>query len=392
MRRKERWRLPPPAVREAIINAVAHADYAQRGAPLRVSIFDDRLEVENPGLLPFGLTLEDLPRGVSKLRNRVIGGIFHALGLVEQWGSGIQRMTAACREARLAAPVFEELATRFRVTIASAQVSRPVLDDTDQSILASLAGCKGLSTSEIAAAIGLTPRATRTRLARMVGRGLVREIGTGPGPQAALLPSRSRTGINTMFVDIAESLPVFSIDKDYVTRLDELPTPADKAAALEAVLTGELSEDDPSFVYRELGERLQQIKERRDATDEAAAQRLRELQEIAAGLAATKQEPERFNLTQPGEYGLFTILRAHARGAAEEYVADCARSMVTHLRTNGLLSSGWSNSIGGRMRVEQSLLAESWNLRYEQLGFDRDAEDPPFLKLAVSELAKADGS
>jgi len=180
VRRKERWSLPPAAVREALINAVAHADYAQRGGPLRVSIFDDRLEVENPGLLPFGLTLEDLPRGVSKLRNRVIGRVFHALGLVEQWGSGIQRMTAACREAGLAAPVFEELATRFRVTIVTARVGRPVLDETDQAILASLEGGKGRLTSEIAAAIGLTPRATRTRLARMVGRGLAREIGTGP--------------------------------------------------------------------------------------------------------------------------------------------------------------------------------------------------------------------
>ena len=117
---------------------------------------------------------------------------------------------------------------------------------------------------------------------------------------------------NTTFLDIAESLPVFKIDKDYVTKLDELPTPADKAAALEAILTGELSEDDPSFIYRQLGERLQRVKERKDAGDEATAQRLRELEEIAAALAATKQEPERLSLTQPGEYGLFTILRAHA--------------------------------------------------------------------------------
>ena len=127
VRRKEGWSLPPEAVREAIINAVAHTDYAQRGAPLRLSILDNRLEVENPGLLPFGLTIEDLPRGVSKLRNRVIGRVFHALGLIEQWDSGIQRMIAACRDAGLAAPVFEELATRFRVTIATARVGRPAL-------------------------------------------------------------------------------------------------------------------------------------------------------------------------------------------------------------------------------------------------------------------------
>ena len=180
VRRKDVWSLPPVAVREAVINAVVHGDYAQRGAPLRLSIFDDRLEVENPGLLPFGLTVEDLAHGVSKLRNRVIGRVFHALGLIEQWGSGIQRMTAACRDTGLAAPVFEELAARFRVTIATARVGRPVLDDTDQAILASLAGGKGRPTSEIAEAIALTPRATRTRLARLVGRGLVHEIGTGP--------------------------------------------------------------------------------------------------------------------------------------------------------------------------------------------------------------------
>ena len=55
-----------------------------------------------------------------------------------------------------------------------------------------------------------------------------------------------------------------------------------------------------------------------------------------------------------------------------------------------LLAPGWSSSIGGRMRVEQSLLAESWNPSYEQLGFNRDDPNPPFLKPAVSELSKAD--
>lgn len=180
VRRKEHWNLPPVALREALINAVAHADYAQRGAPLRVAIFDNRLEVENPGLLPFGLTVEDLPRGVSKLRNRVIGRVFHALGLIEQWGSGVQRMTNACREAGLAAPVFEELGTRFRVTLPTEHIGPSMLDETDQAILEVLAGANGLLTSEIAKIIELTPRATRTRLARLVASGTLREIGTGP--------------------------------------------------------------------------------------------------------------------------------------------------------------------------------------------------------------------
>lgn len=180
LRRMERWSLPPVAVREAVINAVAHADYAQSGAPIRVALFDDRLEVENPGLLPFGLTITDLPLGVSKLRNRVIGRVMHELGLVEQWGSGIQRMVAACRDVGLATPVFEEIGTRFRVTLYVEQERAPRLDAVDRSIVSLVHTPDGLATREIAGKIGLTPRATRTRLASLVARGMVREIGTGP--------------------------------------------------------------------------------------------------------------------------------------------------------------------------------------------------------------------
>lgn len=180
VRRSERWSLPPVAVREAVINAVAHADYAQRGAPIRVALFDDRLEVENPGLLPFGLTVADLPLGVSKLRNRVIGRVFHELGLVEQWGSGVQRMVAACRDAGLAMPVFEEIGVRFRVTLRTAREQTPRLDALDRDIVSLVRAPDGLATREIAEKIGLTPRATRTRLAALVARGLVREVGTGP--------------------------------------------------------------------------------------------------------------------------------------------------------------------------------------------------------------------
>ena len=172
--------MPPVAIREAIINAVVHADYAQRGAPIRVAIFDDRVEVENPGLLPFGLTLEDLPQGISKLRNRVIGRVFHALGLIEQWGSGIQRMSAACRDAGLLPPVLEEIGTRFRVTLRLGRVGPPTVDEIEKTILGLLRDGRGHMTSEISRAIGLTPRATRTRLLRLVGRGLVREVGTSP--------------------------------------------------------------------------------------------------------------------------------------------------------------------------------------------------------------------
>jgi predicted HTH transcriptional regulator len=109
-----------------------------------------------------------------------IGRVFHELGLVEQWGSGVQRMIAACRDAGLSPPVLEEIGIRFRVTLRTGQVRSATLDATDRAIVALVRVPEGLATREIASSIGLTPRATRTRLAQLVALGLVREIGTGP--------------------------------------------------------------------------------------------------------------------------------------------------------------------------------------------------------------------
>jgi predicted HTH transcriptional regulator len=179
-RHTERLSIPFVAIREAVINAVVHADYAQRGAPIRLSLFDDRLEVENPGLLPFGLTVEDVLQGVSKLRNRVIGRVFKEVGLIEQWGSGIGRMLAACREAGLPDPHFEEVGWHFRVTLFKGRTVTPTTDAVDETILHLLRVGKGYTTAEIAQVIQRTSRATRTRLANLVARGIVVEVGSGP--------------------------------------------------------------------------------------------------------------------------------------------------------------------------------------------------------------------
>ncbi|MGH6631014.1 MAG: ATP-binding protein, partial [Burkholderiales bacterium] len=170
VRRTERWTLPAAALREAIINAVVHADYSQRGAPLRLALFDDRLEIENPGLLPFGLTVEDLWQGISRLRNRVIGRVFKELGLIEQWGSGIQRMAGACREAGLPDPVFEEIGARFRVTLSVLPRQTAALNKRDQQIVELLKTGSGFSTQQIAGHLQLSTRATRVRLRTLVER------------------------------------------------------------------------------------------------------------------------------------------------------------------------------------------------------------------------------
>jgi predicted HTH transcriptional regulator len=182
VKRMDHWTYPVVAVREAIMNAIVHADYALSGAPIRVALFDDRLEIENPGLPPFGLTIEDLQRGISKLRKRVLGRVFMELKLIEQWGSGIQRMTAACVDLGLDAPRFEEIGTHFRVTLSAVSRRSPSRDARDEAILSTLAVNveNGLSTSRIATHIGISVRAARTRLASLAERGLIVEIGSGP--------------------------------------------------------------------------------------------------------------------------------------------------------------------------------------------------------------------
>ena len=171
--------LPPIAVREAIVNAVVHADYSQRGSPIRISLFKDRLEIENPGLLPSGLTLDDIQHGVSKIRNRVLARVFNELGYIEQWGSGIQRMFGACVEAGLKRPLLEEIGPHFRATLFTGKERNPTLDPVDRKII-DLLGARALSTQEIADRIERSVRAARTRLLSLIQRGLVIEIGSGP--------------------------------------------------------------------------------------------------------------------------------------------------------------------------------------------------------------------
>jgi len=105
--REEVWDYPLEALREAVINAICHRDYTVP-SNTEVRIYDDELIVWNPGGLPLGLTVEDLYKPhPSILRNKGIGGIFYDMGLVEQWGSGIDKMRRACSKAGIPDPKFE---------------------------------------------------------------------------------------------------------------------------------------------------------------------------------------------------------------------------------------------------------------------------------------------
>lgn len=180
VRRRDVPEYPVEAVREAVINAIVHADYSIGGAGTKVAIFDDRIEITNPGLLPFGLTLEAALEGVSRLRNRVIGRVFRELKLIEQWGSGLGRIRATCRDAGLAEPRFEELGANFRVTLFGERVKAPARPEWQAAMLAVLARQKQVTTREAAKLWKVSDRSARARLRRMVEDGILVEVGKGP--------------------------------------------------------------------------------------------------------------------------------------------------------------------------------------------------------------------
>jgi predicted HTH transcriptional regulator len=167
-------------VREAVINAVVHADYEIEGAGTKVAIFDNRIEITNPGLLPFGMTLAAALSGVSRLRNRVIGRTFRELKLIEQWGSGIGRMRVGCGEAGLPAPKFEEVGTNFRVTLFGWRVAAPALPAWRVELVQYLTREQRISTQDAARLWKTSDRTARTRLRQLVSEKVLAEVGTGP--------------------------------------------------------------------------------------------------------------------------------------------------------------------------------------------------------------------
>ena len=129
MVRKEKYELPPEAIREMIINAHCHRNLLDESC-IQVAVYDDRLEVTSPGGLYNGLTYEEVMNGHSKIRNKGIANIFSQMGLVEAWGSGIKRILNAAEEYGLPKPRFQEFDNMFRVELFRVN---PITDQANQA-------------------------------------------------------------------------------------------------------------------------------------------------------------------------------------------------------------------------------------------------------------------
>ena len=170
--REEIWEIPLTVFKEAIINALSHRDYYEQGASIMIEMFDDRVEISNPGgLLP--VVAKDFGHK-SMTRNPLIFGLFTRMHLVERVASGIPRMQEAMREANLPEPEFytEGMFTAvFKRQISnSANYDRvngrvngrvnDTINENEQAILNLLATVPGLNASEISKHISKSLRTT----------------------------------------------------------------------------------------------------------------------------------------------------------------------------------------------------------------------------------------
>ncbi|MCL2102364.1 MAG: hypothetical protein FWH22_11705 [Fibromonadales bacterium] len=106
LQRENILELPEDALREAVVNAVCHRNYFEKGARVTVEIFDDRVEITNPGGVCKGITSKNFGK-ISLTRNSVIASMLYRIDYIEQMGTGILRMKNAAKNANVAEPKFD---------------------------------------------------------------------------------------------------------------------------------------------------------------------------------------------------------------------------------------------------------------------------------------------
>ena len=197
--RKEKYELPPEAIREMIINAHCHRNLLDESC-IQVAVYDDRLEITSPGGLYNGLTYEEIMNGHSKIRNKGLANIFSQMGLVEAWGSGIKRIFNAAKEYGLPEPSFQEFDNMFRVELfrnslpmeqknksigeasekhrrsigeASEKLQEIKLNDTQQNIVKLLFKDSSLSAAKLAEKTGVARRNIESNIKKLKDYGIL---------------------------------------------------------------------------------------------------------------------------------------------------------------------------------------------------------------------------
>jgi ATP-dependent DNA helicase RecG len=193
------YELPPDAVGEAIVNAIAHRDY-NSNASVEVRLFADRLEVWNPGALPGTLTLESLRHDHASVPNNpLLAESLYLTRYIERVGSGTQVMIAMCREVNLPEPDFEQRQGFFVVTVWRDWLTDQVLaglrvNERQLQAIAYLKSTSVITNADYQKVAGCSQRTATRDLNELAQKGVIAPEGKGRGARYRL--SRKRA-INT---------------------------------------------------------------------------------------------------------------------------------------------------------------------------------------------------
>lgn len=115
--RVEKSIFPQDAIREAVLNAIAHKDYSS-GIPIQISVYNDKIIIWNEGQLPENWTVDRLKhKHPSKPFNPDIANTLFRVGYIESWGRGTIKIINTCKEHKIAPPVFSNIPPDFQVTL-----------------------------------------------------------------------------------------------------------------------------------------------------------------------------------------------------------------------------------------------------------------------------------
>ncbi len=191
------YELPPAAVGEAIINALAHRDY-HSNASVEVRLFADRLEIWNPGALPGTLTLEGLRSDHASIPNNpLLAESLYLSGYIEKLGSGTQKMIELCQQAGLPEPTFELrdgsfVATLWRNWLTTAVLARLSLNERQRQAVALARAGEALSNKLYQERFTVSKPTASRDLEGLVRKGVLERVGkTGKGTSYVL----SRKGL-----------------------------------------------------------------------------------------------------------------------------------------------------------------------------------------------------
>lgn len=177
--RKRVEKIPEAAFREAVANALIHRAW-DVDSQIRVSMFDDRIEIVSPGGLPSGITAEEYLSGrLSVLRNRNLANVFYRLGFVEIFGTGITRIKQLYEES-LIKPEFEvsENAIKIMLPVFESNVN---LTEDEKVIYTLLSKTMLKPISEIAPYAPFGKSKTTKLLKDMGEKGVITVEGKGRG-------------------------------------------------------------------------------------------------------------------------------------------------------------------------------------------------------------------